>query len=473
MTMNRKLSLNLCLLLILVLAACSPSDLTTEPTLEATTAATVTAAPPNNTVPPPATVTTVPTPEATPTVAPTAAEVVGSPTPASEGLAIAAFSPSEPITLSQIQMLDATGGWAVGQGAESLDDHILMTGDGGATWDDVTPPQPLDEAASLGQAAAPFFLDGDTAWVTYYDRTAAPPSMPLAIWHTEDGGASWAASQPLELPATADYFQISDLNFVDKGTGWALMHLGAGMSHDYVAVYRTTDGGATWEKLVDPDADGGLAMSCGKTGMAFANESTGWVLGDCGGVVPGAPFLYRTDDGGQTWTLSELPAPADLPTLFAPDNVDYACGVNWLNMLSPTEGVLITRCLEFNTSANKGWLYATNDGGETWNASALPGTYNNIGYIVSAKFLSLSEGWVISDGDAGGGYLQHTTDGGATWTLVKKLGWIGQLDFVDSKTGWAVAQACPDTDCFTRLMALVKTADGGGKWSELKPEAAP
>jgi photosystem II stability/assembly factor-like uncharacterized protein len=354
-----------------------------------------------------------------------------------------------------------------------LDDHIIRTGDGGLTWADVTPPQPLDAAASLGQAAVPFFLDGDTAWVTYYDRTGAPLSSPLVIWHTADGGASWAASKPLELPDLADYFQISDLSFVDKGTGWALMHLGVGLSHDYVAVYGTTDGGVTWEKLIDPDADGGLPMSCGKTGMAFANGSTGWVLGDCGGVVPGAPYLYRTDDGGATWSLSELPAPADAPTMFSPDNFDYACGINWLSVLSPTESALIMRCLEFNASANKGWLYTTTDGGATWTVNPLPGTYNNVGFILSAKFLSVAEGWIISDGDAGGGYLQHTDDGGVTWTLVKKLGWIGQLDFVDARTGWAVAQACPDADCFTRLMALVTTADGGGRWSELKPQAAP
>lgn len=471
--MNRKLSLTVCLLMLVALAACSPAEATDSLTPAATTAvSTDTAAPPATATTAPATE-VPPTATEAPTAAPTSAEVVGSPTAAPEGPVIEAFAPSEPITLSQIQMLDATEGWAVGQGADSLDDHILATADGGATWADVTPPQLLDAAASLGQAAAPFFLDGQTAWVTYYDRTAAPPSSPLAIWHTEDGGESWTASKPLDLPATADYFQISDLYFADAEAGWALMHLGVGMSHDYVAMYGTTDGGATWSKLIDPDADGGLSMSCGKTGMAFANASTGWVLGDCGGVVPGTPFLYRTDDGGQTWTLSELPAPADVPNLFAEDNFDYACGVNWLNMLSPTEGHLIMRCNEFTASVNKGWLYTTQDGGESWSANPLPGTYNNVGFIINAEFVSLTEGWVVSDGDAGGGNLQHTADGGATWELVKKLGWIGQLDFVDAQTGWAVAQACPDADCFTRLMALVKTEDAGGTWSELKPEVAP
>lgn len=470
--MNRKFFFSLGLVLTLALAACSPSAEPTPPIPAATTAAST------QTAPPPATITPVPATKApstqteSPTEAPTA-EVAESPTPAVDTANIIPLAPSEPITLSRLHMLDATGGWAIGQGGESLDDHVLKTGDGGATWEDVTPPQPLDVAASLGQAAAPFFLDGDTAWVTYYDRTAAPLSIPMAIWRTDDGGESWTASEPLELPNAADFFQISDLYFVDKGTGWALMHLGVGMSHDYVAVYGTTDGGATWNKLIDPDADGGLAMSCGKTGMAFANESTGWVLGDCGGVVPGSPYLYRTDDGGQTWILSELPAPAEAPTLFEQDNFDYACGVNWLSMLSSTDGVLIMRCLEFAASANKGWLYTTRDGGETWSVNPLPGTYNNVGFIINAEFISLTEGWIVSDGEAGGGYLQSTADGGATWTLVKKLGWIGQLDFVDSQTGWAVAQACPDADCFTRLMALVSTANGGGTWSEIKPEAAP
>ena len=461
--MKRNFLINVSLWMVLTLAACDGPDATL-PTPQPTTAL------PTHTAPPPVTTTATPLPQATPTKAESPTEA---PTPEANTPPINSLAPSEPITLSHIYMLDATGGWAIGQGGEALDDHILKTNDGAATWEDVTPPQPLDVAASLGQAAAPFFLDGDTAWVTYYDRTAGPLSIPLAIWRTDDGGESWAASAPLELPGTADYHQISDLYFADKGTGWALMHLGVGMSHDYMAVYGTTDGGATWDRLIDPDADGGLAMSCGKTGMAFANESTGWVLGDCGGVVPGTPYLYRTDDGGQTWALSELPAPADVPTLFESDNFDYACGANWLGVLSRTESVLIVRCLDYNASANQGWLYTTDDGGETWSANALPGTYNNVGFIINADFLSLAEGWIVSDGDAGGGYLQHTTDGGATWTLVKKLGWIGQLNFVDSQTGWAVAQACPDADCFTRLVALVDTADGGGKWNEIKPVIAP
>jgi photosystem II stability/assembly factor-like uncharacterized protein len=402
----------------------------------------------------PPTATSVP-PTETPTESPAIADVISH------------LSAGEAITITTLKMLDANIGWAVGQSGTDTNDRILQTADGGATWRDLTPAQPLDPIASLGQAAAVFFLDEAHAWVTYYDRTANPESAPATVWRTSDSGGTWAVSDVLEISeGTADFHQVSDLAFVDANTGWALMHLGVGLSHDYVAVFGTTDGGATWETFVDPNADGGLAMSCGKTGFAFADAKTGWVLGDCGGVVPGTPYFYQTNDGGRTWQTIELPSPTDKADLFDPNNFDYACGTNWMRFTSATDGAVVVRCSEFSSSKSLGWLYTTADAGATWASAALPGSYNNSFYIVGAQFLDGQRGWILSDGDAGGGQLQATADGGQTWSLVKKLGWIGQLQFIDANTGWAIAQA-------TDATALVMTTDGGGKWKELKPVIAP
>ncbi len=111
------------------------------------------------------------------------------------------------------------------------------------------------------KAATGFFQDAHTAWVTYAIGGGTPvPTQPV-VWHTTDGGATWTASQPLDVTGLAEIYVPSELQFVAGQTGWLLVHVGAGMNHDYVALYRSTDGGATWTRILDPYNDGGI-QSC-------------------------------------------------------------------------------------------------------------------------------------------------------------------------------------------------------------------
>ena len=470
--MNTRKLLCWALSLVLGLTACGgPSAPATD---TAVPPATLTSAPPTATAAPP-TETPLPTlapteTETTPaTETPLSPEAV-SPTPSVEpiiGAPIAQLTAGQVITLTSINMYDANAGWAIGKAAPESDDHLFRTADGGQTWKEVTPPQPLDVAATFGQSAAGFFLSPARAWAAYSDATGAAISAPVVIWLTQDGGVSWKASTPLPLPELADFYQISDLRFVDAQHGWALMHLGVGMSHDYVALYRTENGGQTWEMLIHPNADGGLSMSCGKTDFGFADVKRGWVLGDCGGVVPGGPYFYQTDDGGQTWQLVNLPAPADAPDLYDPNKFDYACGSAALRFPTPSNGALMVRCLMFADSTVKSWLYLTSDAGQNWSSYVMPGTYNAYPYYgVPLTFFTAAQGWMLNDGADGTSQLHRTADGGQTWSLLKQLSWTGPMDFVDAQTGWAIAHA-------GEAVALVKTVDGGQKWNEIKPVTAP
>jgi photosystem II stability/assembly factor-like uncharacterized protein len=332
----------------------------------------------------------------------------------------------------------------------------------------VTPPQPIDPAATLGQGATAFFLSADYSWLTYYDRMGAPPTIPALMWSTHDAGQTWAASEPLDISDAESYFPSDLVILADEQAGWLLVHAGVGLGHDYVYVFATTDGGLTWERVVDPFLEN-LPTACGKTGMNFVDAQTGWVTGDCGGMVPGAPYLQATTDGGQTWRAVELPAPADTPDLFSADNFSAVCGTYWLQFTSATEGAFAAKCIMVDASVTQGWLYTTADAGQTWAIQALPATHNNSSryfYTRALQFLDPAQGWILTDGDADGSQLYQTQDGGQTWTLLKKLGWMGQLDFVDAQTGWAVARAGD-------AVALVRTTDGGSKWVEIKPQIAP
>ncbi|HWX39561.1 MAG TPA: hypothetical protein VN345_00300, partial [Blastocatellia bacterium] len=72
--------------------------------------------------------------------------------------------------------------------------------------------------------------------------------------------------------------------YIEPGTAWAVGDIdlrGAGG-----AIYKTTDGGATWTAISRANEV--------LTSIHFANPLTGWVAGYAG-------TIERTDDGGTSW----------------------------------------------------------------------------------------------------------------------------------------------------------------------------
>jgi len=100
-----------------------------------------------------------------------------------------------------------------------------------------------------------------------------------------------------------------------------------------VGLYLTTNGGDSWRGPIGAAQFGGravgsIAVQPGNSNVIFAASGRG-VLGVsnacCGGVdalIPGAPHfgLYRSQDGGGSWTLVSQGATA-LCTAFTPDQV--------------------------------------------------------------------------------------------------------------------------------------------------------
>ena len=94
---------------------------------------------------------------------------------------------------------------------------------------------------------------------------------------TSDGGKNW---KRLEYPG-------GDLYFVDRQTAFALGR----------EIYRTQDGGLSWEQIKRVDWDGQFS---------FVNEQQAWVVAREGAAIA----LVRTQDGCRTWELMEPQAAA-------------------------------------------------------------------------------------------------------------------------------------------------------------------
>jgi photosystem II stability/assembly factor-like uncharacterized protein len=376
----------------------------------------------------------------TPTLTPTATVTVNP-------LGIPPMAIGTSIDLTQIDMLDAQNGWGIGGSHMSgTFGHIFRTMDGGTSWFEVTPPAvatSVDEAASLG--AVGFFSTTDTAWVTYdFPHAYRVPVNPV-VWKTTDGGRTWQASSPLATADLMETYYVSEVFFATPSVGWVLAHVGAGMNHDYVALYRTSDGGSTWTRVIDPNNDGGI-QGCEKTGLVFSDASNGWLTGNCNGVAPGA-LLFQTGDGGSSWNPIHLPAPIGHPDLFTA--MQYACGVR-APFVRGTQIYLGVECMDMSTNPGTAipYLYRGPVSGGNWSYLAYPG-----GDIIT---LDGNRIWAL------GKNIYRSEDGGYNWPQISTVTWDGQFDFVSSTQGFAIAMK-------EGGYSLVQTNDGGALWSLLSP----
>lgn len=354
------------------------------------------------------------------------------------------------ISVSALQMVSKTAGWALSRGNADAHDHLLRTQDGGVNWQDITPPEPIDLADPAGRKAVLFALDANTAWAVYRCSSSARMCAEPVVWLTGDGGKTWKASAALNL-GTVDVFSPAQIIFINANIGWLFAHVGAGMSHDYVVILLTQDGGKTWKRIVDPKIEN-LAMSCVKNGMAFTDASQGWMAGDCQGVQAGL-YFYKTSDGGSTWQLVKLPDPADAAGVFTSQK--FACGAEKPVFPSAQVGVVKVNCNNMETQKKTSWLYYTADGGKTWTPRSSPALTG------SFEFVNPTTGWFLGEKR-----LLQTKDGGKTWTPVVEVSWEGKPDFVDEQAGWVVAKLGDS-------LALVSTANGGKTWADLKPRISP
>ena len=333
-----------------------------------------------------------------------------------------------------MHMISATTGWAAGSGTN----RVLRTTDGGSHWDDVTP-----SAAKAGTWIT-YFLDANSAWLaSSLQPGSGSPDFSVAIYRTTDGGRSW---QRIGQEA-ADQGWPASMDFVDRTHGWLFMRLGGAAGSDGVALYGTVDGGSTWGKLSETDTSGNpghLPLSCGKGAPVFLNSATGWLPGACN--AGGGPFSYVTHDGGRSWNDAAIALPAGY-------SGNCICAVGSLRFSDSRGGVFL---LTDNSSGGlpQTVIYATSDGGASWQpGSSLPlQTYE-------VYFIDRARGWTIN-GKANNSVL-YTSDGGHHWSTVGSIPssqGVLDLQFVNETVGWAMGSEPTGN-------TMIKTSDGGRTWT--------
>jgi photosystem II stability/assembly factor-like uncharacterized protein len=315
------------------------------------------------------------------------------------------------------------------------EENIIRTNDGGVTWYDVTPAN----LADAGYLVYPDFLDADHAWVQFPDMNKYPNGGTL--YRTTDGGLTW---ESFSTP-----FSGGSINFVDQNNGWMMADLGVGAGSMAVSVFQTSDGGKTWSRTYtnDPnlaEASDTLPLGGIKNMIVPVNADTAWI----GGVVyaPGQTYFFRSEDGGKTWFNINLVLPAN--------TAESEISVQGIVFISSTEGLL---ALRIQSETPQTIVYITEDGGNTWVQSSV--SFDGYGILETPSasemiFYTADQFYVTSDT---GATIQQVTPN------IKFGDTITDLSFANSKTGWAVVLS-PDN-----RQTLYKTTDGAATWTALIP----
>jgi photosystem II stability/assembly factor-like uncharacterized protein len=155
--------------------------------------------------------------------------------------------------------------------------YLYQTSDGGSTWtkSPVTVSAGYEEAEL--ETPGPIFVNADVGYLPVHLSTQN--GTMLAIYVSRDAGSSWLLTPSLIAQGRAADFVSPDTGFVWNGAGF----------------YVTNDAAQTW-KVVAPDVDFGDTFG----GMDFVDPQVGFVLRT---DSAGNSSLYKTLDGGATWTL--------------------------------------------------------------------------------------------------------------------------------------------------------------------------
>ena len=271
--------------------------------------------------------------------------------------------------------------------------RLSISTDHGRTWRDSSLP-----TANPGDLPGPgtvAMVDADHAW--FLLSAGADPHF--TVFRTSDGGQTWQSTVlPVsiggETPGTTTFWP-GKLSFVDASVGFAFVETS---DTGPWTILRTTDGGVSWKST-------GSAAH-GWDGVAV-DADTLWAPNDTGsGPVP---LLQVSRDAGATWSDVPLPGLA-------------AIGGDSLFVLSgPTGGVQFQGQSEGYLAVlqKAGASYATRyfgtaDGGRTWSQLATLSQQ-----VTVAPVFRDATHWYQPDMGRSGGSLGigSTSDEGRTWTI--------------------------------------------------------
>ena len=331
--------------------------------------------------------------------------------------------------------------------ASHLGDGLFMTTDGGISWQAVETNGSVpgeDEFKNQRVYAVKISpSDSQVVWAAHNVWAAM----------SADGGSTWnhilnstMQRDCVDCGGSGDDFRFTmsiaidpaDSQIVYAGTGGPLNTFSSG------AVYKTVDGGATWAKM---NLGNNFDFSVVDIAIDPSDSDVIWIVTSSFGFGGFGGTLYRSGDGGETWSsiFSLTPfagafstiavKPNDSNTVFTGSGFGLIAhtfdGIQW-NFAQPVTGSALVNDIAFDPQDAEtlyiDWLTPvawggdgigkvgrSTDGGATWETFSLPTSLDALSFIPLS--VHPSDGEILFAGDLNLGVYQ-STDHGQTWAPV-------------------------------------------------------
>jgi photosystem II stability/assembly factor-like uncharacterized protein len=258
------------------------------------------------------------------------------------------------------------------------------------------------------------------------------------LFRSTDKGNTW---EERSLPNVGG--GLLDVSFVDQLQGWSVHRranetdcIGPG-----VDVWRTADGGANWEPVAPVQwtvpKDAGIGYPQCKDGLSFIKAGLGFL----GASDPDhRPTIFRTLDGGKTWSGSILPDPPDFKT-----SPGFALSAGRVKLLGNTLYVVASG---LQGGDARQYMFRSTDGGATWSwMTKVPP--RSIVMVTESRWLQLlTPGQSMESINSGQQWHPYESDFNTTTPVGGP-----QVVFADSQVGYAEGRG-----------VLQRTVDGGLHW---------
>ena len=278
------------------------------------------------------------------------------------------------------------------------------------------------------------------------------------VWKSTDYGRTWRPIFDAESTGSVGALAVasSDPNVIYVGSGEGLQRPDLSVGD---GIYKSTDAGRTWRQLGLRD---GQQIPAVIVDPHDANRVFVAVLGHPYG--PNAERgVFRSQDGGATWekVLYTDENTGAMDVAFDPANPQTVFAVLWAARQAPWE-----IGSSWTLSANNG-LYKSVDGGTTWRrvTAGLPTAQDRLGRIGLAVSPGEPARMYAVVGAANGGGVYRSDDGGERWRLVnadQRL-WGRDGDFNEVKVDPKHADVV-----YVANVVTWRSTDGGQTFSALR-----
>jgi len=278
------------------------------------------------------------------------------------------------------------------------------------------------------------------------------------IFKSLDRGATWQPifDEQAVLPIGDLAVDPNNPNLIYAGTGEA----NGGHNNFFGGgVYKSTDAGATWQflGLERTFAIGRIVVDPGNSNRVFVAA-----IGSYFGPGPDRG-VYRSTDAGASWekVLFVNDSTGAIDLVIDPKNPTTLFAATWER---------VRRYNGARLSGESSGIYQSNDGGNTWQRlglqTGLPAPSNTIGRIGLAICATQPENlYALYTINSGYGGLYRSKDGGSTWAQTDLSGTLGS-GFANFSWYFGNVRVNPNDpeQVFVMDTALMGSFDGGKTW---------